>query len=237
MPFLLTFLASISTILGSVLIFKKQSLNIIIGALAFASGVMCTMSIIDLIPESYNLINSNLFLKVIYILIFINIGIIISTIIDRVVRLENNLYKVGIVSMLAIIIHNIPEGIITYITSSNNIKLGIMITIAIATHNIPEGITTSLPIYYSTGSKKKALIYTFVSGISELFGAILACLFLKDINNNSLGYIFSLVAGIMLYISLFELLPTSFSYKRKKITIVSFIIGVIFMIINRIILN
>ena len=237
MPFLLTFLAGMSTVLGSILIFKKEDLNTIIWALSFASGVMITMSIVDLLPESYNLINFNNFLKIIYILLFMNIGIIISKIIDRGVVTENKLYKVGIVSMIAIILHNIPEGIITYITSRNNIKLGISISLAIAAHNIPEGISISIPIYYATKSHKKAIFYTFISGISELLGALLAHLFLINITNNELGFLFSIVAGIMIYISFTKLLPTSLSYRNKKITYLSFILGILFMVFNKFILK
>ena len=237
MPFLLTFLAGMSTILGSILIFKKDDLNTIIGALSFASGVMITMSIVDLLPESYNLINFNTFLKIIYILLFMNIGIIISKIIDRRIVTENKLYKVGIVSMIAIILHNIPEGIITYITSRNNIKLGISISLAIAAHNIPEGISISIPIYYATKSHKKAILYTFISGISELLGAIISHLFLINITNNELGFLFSIVAGIMIYIAFTKLLPTSLSYKNKKITYLSFILGILFMLFSKFILK
>ena len=165
MPFLLTFLASISTLLGGVLIFIKKQKNIIIYSLAFAAGVMITVSITDLIPEAFNLLTTtyNNFYSILLILIFINIGIILSMIIDRFLPNNDELYRVGIVSMLAIILHNIPEGIITFITSSNDITLGITLTLAIAAHNIPEGITISLPIYYATNNRKKAIFYTFIS--------------------------------------------------------------------------
>ena len=105
-----------------------------------------------------------------------------------------------------LIIHNIPEGIITYITSYKNIHLGIKLSLAIALHNIPEGIIISIPLYYSTNSRKKALLYTSISGFSELFGAVIAKVFLANITNNVLGIILAVTAGIMIYISIFELL-------------------------------
>ena len=135
--------------------------------------------------------------------------------------------------MLAIILHNIPEGIATFMTISTNIKIGLSLSIAIALHNIPEGISISMPIYSSTKSKSKAISYTFISALSEPFGAIIAFLFLKDIMNNLLmGMLLAMIAGIMLHISFYELLPESLSYNNKKLSILFFIIGVLFMSIN-----
>ena len=118
MPFLLTFLASISTLLGGVLIFIKKQKNVIIYSLAFAAGVMITVSITDLIPEAFNLLITtyNNFYSILLILIFINIGIILSMIIDRFLPSNDELYRVGIVSMLAIILHNIPEDCSCYVS-------------------------------------------------------------------------------------------------------------------------
>lgn len=237
MPFLLTTLAGISTLIGALVIFiKRKNDNIIISSLAFAGSVMVMVSISDLIPESYNLIikNHSLFETIILILLFINVGIIISMLIDKYLPSnENKLYRVGIVSMIAIILHNIPEGIATFVTSSSNIGLGITLTLAIAAHNIPEGITIALPIYYSTNSKLKAILYTFISGLSELFGAIIAFLFLKPIvNDTNLGVLFAIIAGIMIHIASYELFPTSFKYKKNILSIISIIIGFLFILMT-----
>ena len=115
----------------------------------------------------------------------------------------------------------------------SSIKLGLSLAIAIAFHNIPEGISISVPIYYSTNDRKKALFYTFISGVSEPLGALITFLFLKRfMNDQILGLLFSFIAGIMAHISLYELLPTSFKYERKKLTYFWFGIGIIFMLIN-----
>ena len=146
---------------------------------------------------------------------------------------NNKLYKLGIFTMIAIIIHNIPEGIATYISSETNIKLGIAITIAIAMHNIPEGISIAMPVYYATKNKKKAIGLTFLSGMSEPLGAVIAFLFLNPIINNTImGGLFAIIAGIMTYISIIELLPAALQYKEKKKTIISFLFGIIFMYVN-----
>lgn len=242
LSFLLTIIAGLSTLIGSIVIFlnKKNKDKIIISSLSFASAVMLFISITDLIPESYNMFKNlfRLFPLIILILININIGIILSIYIKKYIPENNNdnLYKVGLISMLAIIIHNIPEGMATFMASNTNISLGISLTIAIALHNIPEGISIAVPIYYSTNSKLKAILYTFLSGLSEVFGAIITYLFLKPfINDYMMGILFSVIAGIMMHISIFELLPTSLNYKNKKLTKIFFILGIIFVLFSTII--
>lgn len=239
--FLLTSLAGLSTLLGLIVIFIKKRENILISSLSFASGVMLCVSIIDLIPESYNLMNDYFYMlpSILFVIIFIMIGITLSTYIDKKMPQENTkLYRVGVISMIAIILHNIPEGILTYLTSQTNTQLGIKMTIAIALHNIPEGISIGVPIYYSTKSFKKAFTYTLISGLSEPFGAILAYLFLsKYVNNFTMSLLLAIIAGIMIQISLIELLPSSLSYKKKKKTYVYLILGIIFMSISHLLLN
>lgn len=241
LPFLLCIVAGLSTLIGSLFIFIKGNKdNIIKCALAFASGVMLSVSIFDLIPESLAMFQGNsknsIYLN---ITLFIIIGLTIPLLIDRILPKKlnhtNKLYKLGIFTMIAIIIHNIPEGIATYISSETNIKLGISITIAIAMHNIPEGISIAMPVYYATNNKKKAIGLTFLSGMSEPLGAILACLFLKPIINNTImGGLFAIIAGIMTYISIIELLPEALKYKEKKKTVLSFLIGIVFMYVNHV---
>ena len=228
--FILTTLAGLSTMIGTIFIFIKKNEKIILSSLGFAIGVMLSVSIFDLVPEALNLINFKLFPKIILILIFLNIGFIFSMIIDKKIEHNNSLYRVGIISMITLIIHNIPEGIATFITTNKDIKLGISLGIAILLHNIPEGICVSLPIYYSTNSRFKAFLYTFISGISEVVGALIAYLFLSNISNNALGYMFSFIAGIMIYISIFELFKEALKYKNKLIYLF-IILGFVIMII------
>ena len=244
MAFVLTFIAGFSTMLGTIFIFIKSRNHdkIILSSLAFAAGVMIAVSITDLVPESISLLNDNLKGTSTIIISFLSVilGVIISMLIDYYLPdkptynvKDKGLYKVGFISMIAIILHNIPEGIATFIATSSDIILGISLAIAIAMHNIPEGISISVPIYYSTNSKSKALLYTGVSALSEPFGAILAYLFLRNIMNDIiLGILFSLIAGIMLQISFCELIPTARKYNYKKYFYLFFVIGIIFMLIK-----
>lgn len=235
--FFLTIFAGFSTIIGSLLIFFKfkNIEKVIISSLSFASGVMISISLFDLLPESIKLLklNYNLFISIVLFLIFFILGSLIVIVINKLIPQNNNLYKVGIISMIGIMLHNIPEGILTFVTSSINKKLGISMAIAISMHNIPEGISISIPIYYSSKSKFKAIFLCFISALSEAFGALITYIFLYNyINDIFIASILSLVCGIMSYISIFELLPEILSYKDKKLFYIFFIIGVIFMLIN-----
>lgn len=234
--FLVTSIAGLSTLLGMIPIFLKikNKDTIINASLSFASGVMLSVSIFSLLPESMELLNEKYNGKgvIILVLLFSIIGIFLASFIDKIFKnIDNKLYKLGIINSLALMIHNIPEGILTFSTTTVNVSLGITLALSILFHNIPEGISISVPIYYSTNSKFKAFIYTFISGFSEIIGAIITYIFLyKYINNSFIGVILSLTVGIMSYISLSELLPTAIKYNKKKTTIIFFIIGFIFML-------
>ena len=233
--FIVTMIAGLSTLIGIIPIYInfKNTNKLICISLAFAAGVMVSVSYFSLIPESFSLLKTNLnaSLTFILIIIFIFLGIFLSNFLDKIFNhLNNKLYKIGIINTFALILHNIPEGILTFSTTSTNISLGLTLAISIMFHNIPEGISISIPIYYSTNSKKKAFFYTFISGFSEVLGAILTYIFLyRFINNCFIGIMLSLTTGIMLYISLIELLPNSLEYNYKKTSYISFIIGFIFM--------
>ena len=245
--FILSYLAGLSTIIGSLVIFfdKNKSNKIITRSLSFAAGVMICVSITDLLPSCYkNILDTYVsFPKIVLTLIFTVLGIIISMTIDKYLPGEkikkdnNNLYKIGIISTIAIVLHNIPEGIATFITSSNNIKLGLTLTIAIALHNIPEGISISVPIYHSTNSKFKSILYSLISGMSEVIGSILAYLFLKNImTDNILSALYGVIAGIMIHISIYELIPGAYKEGTLKDVLKYFIFGFMIMLISHLLL-
>ena len=135
--------------------------------------------------------------------------------------------------MVTIIMHNIPEGILTFITSSYDKKLGLTMAIMIAMHNIPEGISIAVPIYYSTKKRSKVFIYSFISALSEPLGGVLAFLFFKNfITNLLIGILISFVSGIMINISIFELLKEAKNYKINYLIKIFYIIGFILTVIN-----
>ena len=145
--------------------------------------------------------------------------------------------RTGMFTALAITIHNFPEGIATFATAMNDINLGIVIAIAIAIHNIPEGISVSVPIYCATGSKKTAFKYSFISGIAEPIGAVIAYLILMPFLSDSLlAILLAVVAGIMVYISVDEIIPAAYSYGKSHIVVLGVIFGMAIMALSMIIM-
>ena len=236
--FMTTLLAGLSTSLGIIpCLFKSQKEKIISPSLMFSSGVMITLSIFSLIPESFKLLTQtfNKNQAILVTLFLFSAGIFIFKIINKNSKTNNKspLYNLGILSLFTIIIHNIPEGMATFISYTSNPTLGIKLAIAIALHNIPEGIAIAIPIYYATKNLKKASIYTIISGLSEFIGALITFLFLKDYITPLLQSItLAITAGIMISISITEYIPNSKKYNSKNN--VYFFIGSIIMIITEI---
>jgi ZIP family zinc transporter len=153
---------------------------------------------------------------------------------------DSELMRTGLFTALAIAIHNFPEGLATFLAALQDPALGAAIAVAIALHNIPEGVSVSVPIYYASGDRRKAFIYSFLSGLSEPLGAGIAYLalrlFLRGTDNvippEVMGILFGGVAGIMVYISLDELLPTSRAYGKGHDSLFGLIGGMLMMAVS-----
>lgn len=217
---LLSILAGGATNLGIFFtFFKKDRVREVISiSLSFAMGVMSLISLKELVPEPISYFLSNLNIAIALSLIFL-IPVMALTIVkvSKInIKKGSNLYKIGILNMLTLLLHNIPEGIIVFTSSVANQKLGFKIALSIAAHNLPEGICIATPIYYSTGNRKKAFFYTFISGIAEPLGAIITWWFLKPfISILFLNVILYFVGCIMLTIVFWEILPEVLSYDRR----------------------
>lgn len=146
-------------------------------------------------------------------------------------------HKMGILLALSIAIHNFPEGLATFAVSLKGVEVAIPMVLAIALHNIPEGTTIAVPIYQATGSKKKALLYATISGLAEPLGAVVGFLILLPFWNDTIeATLLAITAGIMVYISLDELLPTSERYGHHHISILGVVLGMAIMAISLIML-
>ena len=143
------------------------------------------------------------------------------------------LKRMGLFTALAIGIHNFPEGLATFTATLTDPNLGIAIAVAVAIHNIPEGIAVSVPIYYATGSRLKAFKLSFLSGLAEPVGALVGYLLLMPFFSPTVfGILFASVAGIMVFISLDELLPSAEEYGEHHLTIIGVIAGMAVMAIS-----
>ncbi len=146
---------------------------------------------------------------------------------------KNKLYRMGMMSAMAIAIHNFPEGLATFLTALQDINLGLPIAIAIAIHNIPEGIAVSVPIYHATGSKRKAFKFSFLSGLAEPLGALVGFLILLPFMNAVVfGFLFASVAGIMVYISIDNLLPAAREYGEPHLSLYGLMGGMALMALS-----
>lgn len=210
----LSLLAGFSTMIGSLFMFmgKKDKKNALSFTFSFSFIIILFICIFDLAPSSYKYLILSYDYPFIMIFVLIIVGIVIGKLIGKIEvrnkKYDKKLYKLGITTFIILLLHNMPEGIITFMTSYENLSLGVMMTLVIAMHNIPEGIMVSMPIYYSTGSKLKGFLYSFASGIAEPIGAIIACLFLSNIiTNGIIGIILAIVCGMMLYITIEDIYP------------------------------
>jgi ZIP family zinc transporter len=146
---------------------------------------------------------------------------------------KERLIRMGLFTALAMAIHNFPEGMATFVSAYTEPTIAIPIVAAIAIHNIPEGIAVSVPIYQATGSKKKAFLYSFLSGLAEPVGALIGFLILLPIMNDAIfGIIFAAVAGIMVFISVDELLPSAREYGEHHLSIYGLIAGMAVMAVS-----
>lgn len=255
----LTFFAGLSTGIGAAVAFfaKKTNTRLLSTSLGFSAGVMIYVSMIEIFPKAKVSLIAELGEVQGYtvtVLAFFG-GIFISALIDKLVPSGQNpheqvslseiqdvqqdvkkkkaLYRMGVFSAIAIAIHNFPEGLATFFSAIEDPALGISVAVAVAIHNIPEGIAVSVPLYYSTENRKKAFFLSFLSGLAEPVGALFGFFFLLPyFNGLTFGITFAIVAGIMVFISLDELLPTAEQYGEHHLSIYGLIAGMAVMAVS-----
>ncbi|SMO76447.1 zinc transporter, ZIP family [Saccharicrinis carchari] len=254
MAFGLTLLAGLATGIGSAMAFfaKRTNTKFLSLALGFSAGVMIYVSFVEIffkakdsLTEVYGEVSGTW----VTVVSFFG-GMLLIAIIDKLIPSAENphemesiedmteekrrnsphLMRMGLFTALAIAIHNFPEGLATFTAALTDPNLGIAIAVAIAIHNIPEGIAVSVPIYYATGSKRKAFKLSFLSGLAEPVGALVGYLILMPFLTPTLfGIIFAAVAGIMVFISLDELLPAAQKYGEHHLSIYGLFVGMLVM--------
>lgn len=256
--FSLTLFAGLSTSIGSLFAFFTKTMNekFLAVSLGFSAGVMIYISFVEILAgaqESLKTVYGGQQGELIAMLSFFG-GMALIFLINKFISIQprkwnkiaqsetnkdnQQLIRTGMLSALAIAIHNFPEGIATFITALDDPTLGVSMAIAIAIHNIPEGIAVSVPIYYATKSKRQAFLYSFLSGLAEPLGAIIGFVFLMPFLNQSvLGVIYAMIAGIMVYISLDELIPTATKYGGSQTVTQGMIGGMVVMGVSLMLLS
>ncbi len=254
--FALTAIAGLCTGIGSALAFftKRSNKGFLSLALGFSAGVMIYVSMMEIFVKAKDAlvqVHGEVLGAWITVGAFFS-GIVLIAIIDRLIPAYENphearrveemqgnggekqrLMRMGMFTALAIGIHNFPEGLATFFGALSDPGIGIAITIAIAIHNIPEGISVSVPVYFATGSRKKAFWLSFLSGVSEPVGAVIGYTILRPFFSPTVfGLLFASVAGIMVFISLDELFPTAKEYGRGHVAIYGLIGGMAVMALS-----
>jgi ZIP family zinc transporter len=254
----LTLFAGLATGVGSTIAFFARTTNtrFLSVSLGFSAGVMIYVSLIEIFSKAKFSLVGVLGERAGYWATVASFfaGMLLIAIIDRFVpEMENphelkrieeaehpseafrkkKLLRMGLISAMAIGLHNFPEGLATFTAALREPALGIAIAVAIAIHNIPEGIAVSVPVYYATGDKKKAFRLSFLSGLAEPIGALVGYLILMPfLNDVVFGILFASVAGIMVFISIDELLPAAREYGEAHLSIYGVISGMIIMAIS-----
>jgi zinc transporter, ZIP family len=223
-------------VIGSLIgVIRKPSPKFMFNMLSFAGGVMLAISFLELIPESIHL--SSIFISI----LGISFGALLMYGLDRTIPHIHpelcaqeqgcHLKKTATYLIFGIFLHNLPEGMAIALGSVSGVKVGLVIALAIAIHNIPEGICTSAPYYHCTGKRLKSFLISSSTAIPLIVGFLLANLLFKYISNTFIGFIVGATAGLMIYITADELIPSSCCRCTDHQTIFSLIIGVLFVIL------
>lgn len=248
---LFTLIAGLATAIGGliVVLIKKPSTKFLSLSLGFSAGVMIYVALTEIFKKANESIALTYDPKTALLITSVAFfaGMILIALIDHLIpeeinphevtseedvkkQKESSLMKMGVFTAVALAIHNFPEGIATFMSALQEPSVAIPIVVAIAIHNIPEGIAVAMPIYYATNNKWKAFYYSLLSGLTEPIGAIVGYLVLMPFLSDTLfGVIFAGVAGIMVYISLDELLPTAEKYGHHHLSMLGVIVGMMLM--------
>lgn len=233
----LSLISGLSTVFGCIIMFisKKYKNKVLSFSFGLSFVVMFLISIIELIPEGISYGFNYLSIPILFVisLVLLMLGGGVVYLLDKINKTDDDLYGVGWLCMLSVLIHNIPEGIITAITLISNFDFGLKMFLIILIHNIPEGISIAAPIYYSGHGRLKSLLYSFVSGGGEVVGAIFGMMICRIFNLDLLLYILLiLVAGIMIYLSCRKLFFEGLKCNEDNLFICGIVIGLLIVLIT-----
>lgn len=228
---ILACIAGLSTAVGALLLLipKCRTERFLNFSLAFSGGVMLLISFVEIYPKSIALLSENMASFKMIALVSLFAGFAFFYLIHYLLPESSNMTRISVIVPLVITAHNIPEGLLTFLAGLDNPVFGLKICMAVAMHNIPEGIVVAIPVYHVTKSFGKAFLMALLSGVMEIFGALVGYFLLKDYLTPTVnGILFSIIAGIMIIVALVELLPASYN-KEPKAAHIGLLFGFIFM--------
>lgn len=259
-PLMLTMIAGLSTGIGSIIaVVKRKPGNMFFSvSLGFSAGIIVFVSLVELYGSARNSLAEIMNADTAYMITVLSFfaGISVIAVIDMLIPEPENphefkiadlrrtghsqdfekyasLNRMGLMMALAIGIHNFPEGFATFMAGTADTSIALSVTLAIALHNIPEGIAVAVPVYFATGSRKKAFFWSFVSGLAEPAGGLLGYMVFSGFESSMvIGITFAMVAGIMVYIAIDELLPSAEKYGMHHHTIIGFTAGMFLMAVS-----
>ncbi|MFV0496708.1 MAG: ZIP family metal transporter [Candidatus Fimivivens sp.] len=246
-PLTLSAAAGAATVVGALLavLARRPRASLLTSALGFSAGVMLAVSLLELLPQATEVLLFEMpgAACAAVAVLSCSTGMLCSFMLDCVLpsgfgrignARERQLLRLGLFSMLALMLHNLPEGMAVFLSASRNVDMGMNLCTAIALHNIPEGVAIALPIYAALRRRAPALLLAVASGAAEPLGALLALRFLQPVlTERGLAMIFCGIAGLMSAISVAELLPEALSDKTRGYGIAGFLFGILLMLLNR----
>ena len=263
----LTLMAGLATGLGSALalLAKRANLRLLTWSLAFSAGAMLCVSFVEILPKANASLARSFGSSFAGWLAAVGFlaGVVAMAIIDALVphheppadddlqRLkapgratvlsageQRRLRRMGLFTALAVAIHNFPEGVATFLAALEDPRTGVAIAFAVALHNVPEGVSVSAPIFYATGSRARAFVYSFLSGLTEPLGGLFAALTLDWLlPPHAVGLVFASVAGVMVYVSIYELVPTARQYGHRNEVLAGIAAGMVLMGVSLLLLH
>jgi ZIP family zinc transporter len=263
----LTLMAGLATGLGGALALfaKRTNLRLLAWSLAFSAGAMLCVSFMEILPKANASLVRSFGSSLAGWLAALGFfaGVVAMAVVDKVVphheppsdaalqRLQaphratvpppgeqRLLRRMGLFTALAVALHNFPEGVATFLAALEDPRTGVAIAFAVALHNVPEGVSVSAPIFYATGSRGRAFVYSLLSGLTEPLGGLFAALTLDWLlPPHAVGLVFASVAGVMVYVSLDELLPTARQYGPRHEVLAGMAAGVVVMAVSLLLLH
>lgn len=247
LPLILSAAAGGATVIGALLavVVRRPKASLLTLALGFSAGVMLSVSLLDLLPDAIGVLLFEMpgLAGAAVVVFSCAAGMLCSQLLDSVLpqsferteykNREQRLLRLGIFSMLALMLHNLPEGMAVFLSASRDVKMGLKLCWAIALHNIPEGLSIAMPIYAAQGRRAPAVLLAAVSGAAEPLGAVLALRFLKPVlTERGLAMMFCGIAGLMSAIAVAELLPAALCDKRAGYGVAGVLFGILLMLVN-----